>query len=56
MKVFRREERRMRVSVPMRWVGPAAIAGGVFVVLSDLTGLPITIPYLSTASLSGSSW
>jgi hypothetical protein len=53
MKVFRREERRMKVSVLMRWVGPAAIAGGVFLVLSDLSGLPITIPYLSTASPSG---
>jgi hypothetical protein len=53
MKIFRREERRMKVSVLMRWVGPAAIAGGVFLVLSDLSGLPITIPYLSTASPTG---
>ena len=43
----------MKVSTLMRWVGPAAIAGGVFLVLSDLSGLPITIPYLSTASPSG---
>jgi hypothetical protein len=43
----------MKISVLMRWVGPAAIAGGVFLVLSDLSGLPITIPYLSTASPSG---
>ena len=43
----------MKVSALMRWVGPAAIAGGVFLVLSDLSGLPITIPYLSTAALSG---
>jgi hypothetical protein len=43
----------MKVSAVMRWVGPAAIAGGVFLVLSDLSGLPITIPYLSTASPSG---
>ena len=48
----------MKVSVPkisvlMRWVGPAAIAGGVFMVLSDLSGLPITIPYLSTTSPTG---
>ena len=43
----------MKVSVLMRWVGPAAIAGGVFLVFSDLSGLPITIPYLSTASPSG---
>jgi hypothetical protein len=53
MKVFRREERRMKVSALMRWVGPAAIAGGVFLVLSDLSGLPITIPYLSATSPSG---
>jgi hypothetical protein len=45
MKVSKREERRMKVSVLMRWVGPAAIAGGVFLVLSDLSGLSITIPY-----------
>jgi hypothetical protein len=42
-----------KISVLMRWVGPAAIAGGVFLVLSDLSGLPITIPYLSTSSPSG---
>jgi hypothetical protein len=53
MKALRREESRMKGSVLMRWVGPAAIAGGVFLVLSDLSGLPITIPYLSTASPSG---
>ena len=43
----------MKVSVLLRWVGPAAIAGGVFLVLSDLSGLPITIPYLSPASPTG---
>lgn len=43
----------MKISGLMRWVGPAAIAGGVFMVLSDLSGLPITIPYLSTASPTG---
>jgi hypothetical protein len=53
MKSSRREERRMKVSALMRWVGPAAIAGGVFLVFSDLSGLPITIPYLSTTSPSG---
>jgi hypothetical protein len=53
MKTSRREERRMKISGLMRWVGPAAIAGGVFMVLSDLSGLPITIPYLSTASPTG---
>jgi len=53
MKGSRREERRMKVSDVMRWVGPAAIAGGVYLVLSDLSGLPISIPYLSTTSPSG---
>ena len=43
----------MKVSGLMRWVWPAAIAGGVFLVLSDLSGLPITIPYVSPASPSG---
>jgi hypothetical protein len=53
MKSSRREERRMKISVLMRWVGPAAIAGGVFMVFSELAGLPITIPYLSTSSPTG---
>jgi hypothetical protein len=53
MKTSKIEERRMKISVLMRWVGPAAIAGGVFMVLSDLSGLPITIPFLSTASPTG---
>lgn len=43
----------MKISVLLRWVGPAAIAGGVFMVLSDLSGLPITIPYLSQDSPTG---
>ncbi|HEX6709032.1 MAG TPA: hypothetical protein VF068_01760 [Rubrobacter sp.] len=43
----------MKITGLMRWVGPAAIAGGVFMVLSDLSGLPITIPYLSQASPTG---
>ena len=43
----------MKVSVLMRWVGLVAIAGGVFLVLSELSGLPITIPYLSMTSPSG---
>lgn len=43
----------MKIPVLMRWVGPAAIAGGVFMVLSDLSGLPIVIPYLSTAAPTG---
>ena len=43
----------MKISKLMQWVGPAAIAGGVFMVLSDLSGLPITIPFLSTTSPTG---
>jgi hypothetical protein len=54
MKTSRkREDRRMKLSVFLRWVGPAAIAGGVFLVFSDLSGLPITIPFLSTSSPTG---
>jgi hypothetical protein len=40
-------------SVLLRWVGPAAIASGVFMVFSDLSGLPITGPYLSQTSPTG---
>ena len=36
----------MKLSTLMRWVGPAAIVGGVFMVFSELSGLPIHIPYL----------
>ena len=43
----------MKVSDLMRWVGPAAIAGGVFLVFSDLSGLPITIPFLSASAPTG---
>ena len=43
----------MKISVLLRWVGPAAIAGGVFMVLSDLSGLPITLPYVSQTSPTG---
>ena len=43
----------MKISVLLRWVGPAAIAGGVFMVFSDLSGLPITVPYLSQTSPTG---
>ena len=43
----------MKVSELMRWVGPAAIAGGVFLVFSDLSGLPIVIPFLSSSAPTG---
>jgi len=43
----------MKISVLMRWVGPAAIAGGVFMVFSELSGLPITVPFLSTVEPTG---
>jgi hypothetical protein len=37
----------VKLSTLIRWVGPAAIGGGVFMVFSELSGLPIHIPYLS---------
>jgi hypothetical protein len=37
----------------MRWAGPAAIGGGVFMVFSGLSGLPIHIPYLSQDTPTG---
>jgi hypothetical protein len=43
----------VKISVLLRWVGPAAIASGVFMVFSDLSGLPITVPYLSQTSPTG---
>jgi hypothetical protein len=43
----------MKLSTLMRWVGPAAIGGGVFMVFSELAGLPIHIPYLSQDAPTG---
>ncbi len=43
----------MKFSTIFRWIGPAAIAGGLFMVLSDLSGLPVYIPYLSQGTPTG---
>jgi len=43
----------MKLSTLIRWVGPVAIGGGVFMVLSELAGLPIHIPYLSQDTPTG---
>ncbi len=43
----------MKVSTMMRWVGPAAIAGGVFMVFSDLLNLTIYVPGLGEAANTG---
>jgi hypothetical protein len=43
----------MRLSTLIGWSGPAAIAGGVFMVFSDLSGLPVHIPYLSQEAPTG---
>ena len=43
----------MKLSTLIRWAGPAAIGGGVFMVFSELAGLPIHIPYLSQDTPTG---
>jgi len=43
----------MKLSTLIRWAGPAAIAGGLFMVFSDLAGLPIQVPYLSQDAPTG---
>jgi hypothetical protein len=43
----------VKLSTLMRWAGPAAIGGGVFMVFSGLSGLPIHIPYLSQDTPTG---
>ena len=43
----------MKVSAMMRWVGPAAIVGGVFMMFSDLVNLTIYVPGLGEASHTG---
>jgi hypothetical protein len=43
----------VKLSTLMRWAGPAAIGGGVFMVFSGLSGLPIHIPYLSHDTPTG---
>ena len=43
----------MRISALIRWAGRAAIAGGVFMVFSELSSLPIHVPYLSREAPTG---
>jgi hypothetical protein len=43
----------MKISTLIRWAGPAAIAGGVFMVFSELSSLPIHVPYLSREAPTG---
>ena len=43
----------MKVSAVMRWVGPAAIVGGVFMMFSDLLNLTIYVPGLGKAAHTG---
>lgn len=37
----------MKLGTVLRWIGPAGIGFGVFLVFSALSGLPIRIPFLS---------
>ena len=41
----------MKVKAMMRWVGPAAIAGAAFVVLSDQVGLVVHLPEMGNDSM-----
>jgi hypothetical protein len=43
----------VKLSTLFRWAGPAAIGGGVFMVFSELAGLPIRMPYLSQDTPTG---
>ncbi len=43
----------MKVSAVMRWVGPAAIVGGVFMMFSDLLNLTSYVPGLGEAAHTG---
>jgi hypothetical protein len=43
----------VKLSTLIRWAGPAAIGGGVFMVFSDLAGLPIQMSYLSQDTPTG---
>jgi hypothetical protein len=47
---FDEGEDEMKVSAVMRWVGPAAIVGGVFMMFSDLLNLTIYVPGLGKAA------
>ncbi len=41
----------MKVSAIMRWVGPAAIAGAAFAVISDQVGLVVHLPEMGNDSM-----
>lgn len=43
----------MKFSEILRWVGPAAIAGGVMMVFSDLLGLTVYLPGIEEAAPTG---
>ncbi len=43
----------MKISKLIQWGGPVAILTGMFMVFSDLSGLPIEIPYLSQHAPTG---
>ncbi len=43
----------MKVWAMMRWVGPAAIVGGVFMMFSDLLNLTVYVPGLGEAAHTG---
>lgn len=43
----------MKLATLIRWTGPAAIGGGVFMVFSDLLGLTIYVPGLGEAAQTG---
>ena len=50
---FYEGEDEMKVSAIVRWAGPAAIVGGVFMMFSDLLNLTIYVPGLGKASHTG---
>lgn len=41
----------MKISAMMRWVGPAAIVGAAFVVISDQVGLVVHLPEMGNDSM-----
>jgi hypothetical protein len=43
----------MRIATLIRWAGPAALVGGVFMIFSDLLGLTIYVPGLGEAAQTG---
>jgi hypothetical protein len=43
----------MRMAALIKWAGPAALVGGVFMIFSDLLGLTIYVPGLGEAAQTG---